>query len=157
MGRTSIAHSALLAMSQTALGLGLGRACTKVYVGLCFSCEGLQTVADASARHLSHRQRLSVPGKWADGLQLAQSWLRRVSDLEAPQVAERLQEVWERAVQAVQPESWRKALAADVCAECAKASGRHVLTSFTYDMNTKILRLCIYISCLMNSHVCVYV
>lgn len=110
-------------MAQTALGLGLGRAASKVYVGLCASCEGLQTVADASARHLSHQQRIMPPGQWAETLQLAHGWLRRLSDMEAPDLPTRLSELWGKAVQAVQPKSWQNALGADVCAECAKASG----------------------------------
>ncbi|CAK9019569.1 Vacuolar protein sorting-associated protein 27 [Durusdinium trenchii] len=118
LGKTSVLHSGLLAISQIVMVSGLGRAASKLYNGLCVSCRGLRAVADASANHVGHTQRIMPPGRRADGLAVMQSGLRSFSDVEGPDVKAWSRLLWTKTVESVQPESWRSTFGADACAEC---------------------------------------
>jgi len=152
-GRTSVPHSLLLA-SSTALSWGLGPAVSKAFHGLRVSCTGLQSVADASARHVGHTHRMMPPGTLKDSFAGFHWLLSSLSDFEGPDVQAKLTKVWERTVEAVQPQRWKSASAADLCEECQRpfwtahdGHGRRCDTVLTLDASKHHCRNCGRVVC----------
>ncbi|CAJ1409301.1 unnamed protein product [Effrenium voratum] len=118
LGKTYLSHTALHITAETLQAVGLPKAVSKIFMGLRMSCEGVQTMAEAYARHVEHTHNITPPGKFADSLGVLHAWLRRVSDVQGPDVRGLASHLWDRTVEAVQPVNWQPSVLWGFCAEC---------------------------------------